>query len=188
MLQFLSSFELGSLHPYFHDSLAIIDPPYTLTAKANCRTFNNSPVVERINVFTRHDGTVHAFILTVNGEVHKIESGGNKLIATHVIHITRLGTNELILVHEDGLVEFDQETFELLVPYGIKEVYTEYSRAERRVVIETMDNHLYIVRRGIAPKRLALKSVTTHICPNGNSYLYTLKDGCTLKCYRPHHT
>jgi hypothetical protein len=190
MLQLLSPFELGSLHPCFHDSLTIIDPPYTLTAKANCGTLYDSPVADYINVTTLHECKCHLFMLTVNGEVHESEYNGYKLIATRVIYIAHLGVKDLILVHEDGLVKLGQQTFQLQVPYGIRTIYRGWCGGLFRVVVETMDNYLYIVREegDMMPKKLSLKSITitTHDTYS-KWYVYTLKDDSIFGCRQLQH-
>jgi len=186
MLQFLSSFELGSLQPCFHDSLTIIDPSYTLTPKIRGGTHNTYPIAEYITVTDIYSRTCRFVTLTVNGNVYD----DRKLISTRGIYVTQFDS-DLLFINDDGLMKFGQETHQLHVPHGIRYIHRGYNSGVCCLLIRTMDNHLYIVRERMygkpvtVSKRLPFGSVSTLTTAKEKWYLYVFKDRTTFECYRP---
>jgi len=181
MLQFLSSFELGSLHPCFHDSLTIIDPPYA-PPTGGLDTINNSLVADYVFIYanSQHD----IFALTISCEVYRV-GFPERLISTGVIYIDR-NDHTLLLVHANGLVKLGQRTIQLQVPYGIRNLYKGFSGCDGRLVIETMDNYLYVIHLDeIMPaRRSSIKSLLTRNVNGVKRYSYVLEDDLTFECSR----
>jgi len=134
-------------------------------------------------------------MLTVNGEVYETQYNGYKLVATDVVYIARLETKEMILVHADGLVEYFyigamvkyvHGTFQLQVSYGIRKVFQCLSKGLYRLVIETIDDCLYVVTEGgqVPSSRIQYKSVDSWGDKDAEWMNYHLEDGSDFMCMK----